>query len=224
MTAADAFSIVYLVNAVITLAAFLAVWRRRDSAGAEPLSVMLAAVALWGVCNAIEMHLQTADQRLRLTQVQYLGIVATAPSLFHAAMALSGLSHRLTRPVLLGVRGVPVLSSLLVAWTNPLHQWMWTAIVMPAGPLPFATYEYGPWFWVLVVQNYVLLGAATVALFYAMRTVSRDFRAAMAMIFVVILLPWAGNIVYNLKLGPWPGLDWMGLSLGGSGVLMAWVV
>jgi len=223
VTSADAFSLVYALNALIALAAFAAVWRRRDAPGAGPLLAMLLAVAWWGGCNAVEMHLVTVGARLRLAQVQYLGIVATAPSLFHLALALSGLRHRLTRPVLAAVWGIPVLS-LLVAWTNPWHQWMWTGVDMPAGALPFATYHYGWWFWVLVAHSYLLLAAATFALYRAIRVVSRDFRAAMLMIVVVILLPWAGNVAYNLKLGPWPGFDWMGLALGTSGVLLAWVV
>jgi PAS domain-containing protein len=39
-----------------------------------------------------------------------------------------------------------------------------------------------------------------------------------------MLLPWIGNAMYNLKLGPWPGLNWLTLSLGVSGALLAFVV
>jgi hypothetical protein len=41
---------------------------------------------------------------------------------------------------------------------------------------------------------------------------------------VVVALPWLGNAAYNLKLGPWPGLNWLTLSIGVSGSLLAWIV
>jgi N-terminal 7TM region of histidine kinase/PAS domain len=41
---------------------------------------------------------------------------------------------------------------------------------------------------------------------------------------VAVLLPWVGNVAYTLKLGPWPGLNWLTLSLGVSASLLAWIV
>lgn len=46
----------------------------------------------------------------------------------------------------------------------------------------------------------------------------------MAAVLMAVLLPWIGNAAYNAKLGPWPGLNWLTLSLGVSGCLLVWVV
>jgi PAS domain-containing protein len=77
---------------------------------------------------------------------------------------------------------------------------------------------------VLTAQNYLLMVAASAALLRGLRAVSRGFRTAMAVVLVATLLPWIGNAAYNLKLGPWPGLNWLTLSLGISGWLLVWVV
>ncbi len=95
---------------------------------------------------------------------------------------------------------------------------------MPAGELPFAIYEYGWAFWVLTAQHYLLMIAATVMLSQAIRRVGRHYRIGMAVVLVAVVLPWIGNAMYNLKLGPWPGLNWLTLSLGVSGSLLVWVV
>jgi PAS domain-containing protein len=116
------------------------------------------------------------------------------------------------------------LASLLLAWTNPWHHLIWTGIVLPAGPLPFALYRYGWWFWVLTAQHYLLMVAATYVLLRSMRTISHGFRTGMTLVLLAVVLPWVGNAAYNLKLGPWPGLNWLTLSLGISGWLLVWVV
>ena len=76
----------------------------------------------------------------------------------------------------------------------------------------------------LTTQNYILMVATTVILLWAIRRVGRHFRTAMIAVLIAVILPWIGNALYNAKLGPWPGLNWLTLSLGISGSLLVWVV
>jgi PAS domain-containing protein len=223
VTPAGAFSLVYVSAAAIALIAAGVMWTRREAAGATPLALMLVAAAFWALLDAIELQVSTVDGKRLASQIQYLGVVAAAPCFFHAAVALATRSRATSLPLLAAVWGIPLVS-LLMAWTNPWHGWMWTRIVLPQGVSPFTTYEYGWWFWVLTAQNYLLMIASTVILLRAIRRVSRGFRAAMAMVLLAVALPWVGNAMYNAKLGPWPGLNWLTLSLGISGWLLVWVV
>lgn len=224
MTAADRFSLVYLLAAVVGLVAFGVIWRRRAAPGGTPLALMLLSAAFWAICDAIELQVPTIAGKRLVSQFQYLGVICAAPFFFHAAMELSGRRARLrTRPVLAVVWAIP-LASLVFAWTNPWHRWLWAEILPPSGDSPFATYRYGWWFWVLTVQNYLLMIAAAMVLGRAIRRVGRHFRTGMALALVSMVLPWVGNAMYNLKLGPWPGLNWLTLSLGVSGALLAFVV
>ena len=223
MSQAVTFSLVYLGAAVIALAAVAVIWPRREAPGGTPLAVMLLAAAFWAICDAVELHVSTVDGKRLASQFQYIGVIAAAPCFFHAAMEFSGLGARLSNRLLVAVWAVP-LASLLFAWTNPWHRWLWTDILPPVGDSPFAFYQYGWWFWVLTAQNYVLMIAATVVLLGAIRRVGRHFRTGMAAVLVAVVLPWIGNAAYNAKLGPWPGLNWLTLSLGISGSLLVWVV
>ena len=223
MSPTSTFTLVYLLAAAIGLAAVATIWPRRKVPGGTPLARMLLAAAFWAICDAVELHVPTVDGKRLVSQVQYLGVIAAAPYFFHAAMELAGLRARLTPRVLLAVWGIP-LASLLFAWTNPWHHWLWTAIRPPSGDLPFARYEYGWWFWVLTAQNYALMVAATWVLLSAIRRMRPHYRTGMVALLVAAGLPWIGNAAYNAKLGPWPGLNWLTLSLGLSGSLLVWVV
>ena len=223
MPPAVTISLVYLLAAAIGLAAAAVIWPRRTAPGGTPLALLLLAAAFWAVCDAIELHVPTVEGKRLVSQFQYIGVIAAAPCFFHAARALSGRTARLTPSLLGAVWAVP-LASLVFAWTNPWHRWLWTGILLPLGDLPFATYQYDWWFWVLTVQNYLLMIAATALLLGAIRRVRRPFRTSMTAVLVAMILPWIGNAAYNLKLGPWPGLNWLTLSLGVSGSLLVWVV
>lgn len=223
MSPTAGFALVYVGAAAIALVASAIMWRRREAPAARAMASMLLGATLWAICDAIELYLPDASGKLFISQVQYLGVVSAAPFFFHAAMWLAGQGARLTRPVLAAVWGIPILT-LAFAWTNRWHSWVWTGIELPAGELPFSIYRYGWWFWVLTAQHYVLMVAATLVLLRSMRRVSRGFRAGMVLVLLAVVLPWIGNAAYNLKLGPWPGLNWLTLSLGISGWLLVWVV
>ncbi len=223
MSAADSVSLVYAAAAAFTVAVLAIVWPRRHAPGGGELACVLVAAAFWAACDAIELQVPTLDGKRFVAQLQYIGIVSAPPLFFHAARALSGHGVRLSRTLRAAVWAVPLLS-LVLAWTNHWHSWLWTGILPPAGDSPFAVYQYGWWLWVLVTHQYVLMVAATVVLLLGTRRVAQHFRPAMIVMVIAVLLPWIGNAAYTLRLGPWPGLNWLTLSLGVSCSLLAWVV
>ena len=216
-------TVAYTLSAAISVSAALAIFRRREVRGGRPLGMMLLAAAIWALCDAIELHLPTVEGRRFISQVQYLGVVSCAPFLLHAAMELARLESRLTRPVLILIWGIP-LTSLALAWTSSWHTLIWTSIEMPKDGSPFSTYNYGPWFWVLAAQHYVMTAVSTAILLSARRRVTHAFRTPMMAVVVAMAISWVGNILYIFKLGPWPGLNYLTMSLGLSGAVLAWAV
>src|SRR5262245_10135576 len=120
----------YSASALISLAAALAMMRRREVRGGRALGFMLFAAAIWAACDAIEVHLPTVEGRQFISQVQYFGVISCAPFFFHAAMELARLEGLITRPVLALVWGIPLIS-LGMAWTSDWHQLLWTSIELP---------------------------------------------------------------------------------------------
>lgn len=216
-------TLAYSFSALISVAAALAVVRRREVRGGRALGLMLLAAALWALCDAIEVHLPTVEGRRFISQIQYFGVVSCAPFFFHAALELARLERLLTKTVLVLVWGVPVIS-LVMAWTSEWHQMLWTSIELPKPGSTLSTYNYGWWFWVLAVQHYTLTLMSTVVLLAARRRVTRAFRAPMMAVVIAVAIAWVGNILYIFKLGPWPGLNYLTMSLGLSGAVLAWAV
>ena len=219
---AGTFSFVYLVAGLVAFGASAVVWTRRRAPGGVPLSWLLLAVSCWALADMFEVSAETADLRMRISQVQYLGVVSASPFFFMAARDLSGTTSRMGPWLTLGVWGVP-LTALLLAWTNSWHHAIWTSIELPPGGT-LALYHYGWFFWVLMSQHYLLNVMAAVLLIRSLSTVAHDFRQATAVVLLVIGVPWTANFIYVLKLGPWPGLDLVAISVGFSGGLLAWLV
>jgi PAS domain-containing protein len=217
-------SLLYLTSAGISLATVAAILRRRDARGARALAGMLMAAAVWAACDAIEVHLATVEGHRFISQIQYLGVVSAAPFFAEAALALGRLDAWLRRPLVrIAIWAVPIVS-LLMAWTSAWHEMLWTRIVLPEGDALFARFEYGWWFWILMGQHYLLMLAGAGVLLSARRRVSSPFRTPMLGVVVAVGIAWVGNAVYVFKLGPYPGLNWLTLSLGLSGALLAWLV
>jgi len=61
-------------------------------------------------------------------------------------------------------------------------------------------------------------------LLLARRRVTHAFRAPMMGVVIAMVISWIGNILYIFKLGPWPGLNYLTISLGLSGAVLAWAV
>lgn len=216
-------TVAYSISALISVAAALAVIRRREVRGGHALGYMLLAAAIWAACDAIEVHLETVDGRRLISQIQYLGVVSCAPFFFHAAMELARLERLLSRPALVAVWGIPLIT-LGMAWTSDWHQMLWTSIELPKPGTVLSTYNYGWWFWVLAAQHYILTLMSTVVLLSARRRVTRAFRAPMMAVVIAVAISWIGNCLYIFKLGPWPGLNYLTMSLGLSGAVLAWAV
>jgi PAS domain-containing protein len=214
--------VLYLISAAVATAAAVTVWRRGATAGARPLALMLAAAAFWALCDVIELYQSTADARRLVSQIQYFGVVSAAPLFLHAALGLSGRRAALGAGWLAAIWGIP-LATLAFVWTNPRHHWVWTAIHVPAGGHGPGIYEYGPWFWVLTLDHYVLSLIGIVILVRASGRVEAAFRLPILVAIPAIAAPWLGNIVYVFKLGPLPGVNWLAISIIGSGLVFAWL-
>lgn len=218
-----ALTVAYSVSALVSVAAAIAVIRRREVRGGRALGLLLLAAAWWAACDAVEVHLPTVGGRLLISQLQYFGVVSCAPFFFHAAMELARLEGLLTKPMLFAVWGIPAVT-LVMAWTSNWHQMLWTSIELPKPGSVLTTYNYGWWFWVLAAQHYVLTLVSTLVLLSARRRVTRAFRAPMMAVVIAVAISWVGNFLYIFKLGPWPGLNYLTMSLGLSGAVLAWAV
>lgn len=219
---AGLFSLVYLIAGLVAFGAAIAVWPRRHAPGGKPLAYLMFAVTWWALCDTFEIRATTIEARQLVSQIQYFGVVVASPLFFLAARELAGATAPMGLALRLATWGVPV-AALVMAWTNPWHHGIWSRIELQPGA-DLALYYYGWFFWVLMAQHYALNVAATIILVRSLSLVAHDFRQATAVVIVVVGVPWVANGISVFKLGPLPGFDLVGIAVGISGGLLAWLV
>jgi PAS domain S-box-containing protein len=157
-----------------------------------------------------------------LAKIQYLGIVMVPLGTLLLVLEYTGRDRLLTRRNVLWLAVVP-LTTLLLAWTNELHQLIWTdAEVVFQGGVYALKLKYGLFFWFHTVYDYVLLAFASVLL---MRFVILSPPLQRLQAFTMLagtLLPWLGNFLYLTKWNPFPQLDLTPFAYNLSGLVLLW--
>jgi PAS domain-containing protein len=217
----QALTLFYMCAAVGSVLTALILLRRRHAPGARWLIWMVLAAGFWALFDALELQANTPAGKRLVAQFQYLGIVSVSPLLLHAALELAHMRTRITGWLVPAVWAIPA-ATLLVAWTSHWHGWLWTSISIPDSRINVGVYQYGWWFWLFASHSYLLLMVGSGLLLSATRRVSGPFRLPLTAILIAVLLPWAGNTAYILKLGPVPGINWFSISILMSGGIFAW--
>lgn len=213
-------TLLYALAAVLAGIAGWLVWRR-GVAASRPLALMIFSSAFWSFCDILELNATQVATKRMVSQVQYLSGTCVAPLFLLTALALSHKQKYLNRAVQWAIWTIPA-ATLAFAWTSQWHSWLWTSVTIPNPVTRIAVYRYGWWFWVFVAHSWVLFLLGTLLILEAVRKVGASFRAAMMVVIAAVLLPWFGNLAYDLKLGPWIGVDWFSISLSISGIMLAW--
>ena len=217
------YAIALFVAAVISAAAALAAWRRRDAPGGLPLALLMAAVAEWSLAVALEAAAVGVSHKVFWSVVQYVGVVSSPVFLLMFALEFAQLDHWLTRRRQIALWVIPVVTFGMAA-TNGWHGLLWPSFTPSADPASnMLVYGHGPWFWIEVVYFYLLVGAAGAILVwtsYRFRDVHRQQALALLL---AVPLPWIASAVYVFELGPAGGYDFtpIGFALGGLTLLWA---
>ncbi len=183
------------------------VWRRRTTHGARALLILMMAAAVWSLLSAVHKAVPDLAVKLLVARIQYLGIVTVPPVLLVFVLQYCGEDRWVKGRNLLWLFVIPVLTLLLV-WSNDFHGFIWKSVELDgSGPSPIAVYHYGPLFWLWVTYSYLLLLVASVALVRAWRSSERFYRTQVVIMLVGIAAPWVSNVIYLLRISPWPRID-----------------
>jgi PAS domain S-box-containing protein len=177
------------------------VWRRRGDALAVSLLVMLLAALEWSVAYALELSAGDVARRQFWGDVKYVGICLLTPAWLAFVFHYLGRARWPTRLVgaLLAVEPLAVLVLLANDATHDLVRFY-----TPEGG---RVAEAGPLFWAHLVYTDLLLWVGTAVFVIASLRLSRLYRRQAAIVFVSVLLPWAVNLLFNLRVGPFGAVD-----------------
>ena len=199
------------------------IFRNRKAPGSQALSILILGASIWSLSYAFELLASSLTYKLFWERVEFFGIVVIPLAWFTFVAQYLGyppwMKRILQHRFLLGV--IPVITLMLV-WTNDLHNLLWTRVEMePLGPLVMLDFTRGPWFWVLMIYSYTLLLMGSVMLVTSLFGIVRLQRWQILLALMAILLPWLGNILYITGISPEHFLDWTAFLFLISGVLFS---
>jgi PAS domain S-box-containing protein len=184
-----------------------AVREHRGRPGVDWFLGVFAAQATW--CLSYGVGLLVADPTLRgaLEATTWLGIVWTGIAFLGFALEYTGRSDVVRSRLFATVVGFGLLSTALLA-TNPLHGAFWTGFgIDPAFGVATVSYAFGPWAYLVVAVETVLVASAVFLLVDTLLSYGPLYRRESAAVALSSLPPGFALVAWTLELGPVPQLQ-----------------
>ncbi|HSV95821.1 MAG TPA: histidine kinase N-terminal 7TM domain-containing protein [Spirochaetota bacterium] len=216
--------LIHAVPALLAVALAVRAWRRRDVRGNSYMALLMAAVCLWAVTEAM-VHMVPDSRHMQFwSVVSYLGSQTTPVFFFLFVLSFTWLEARVGRLWRYALFIVPMLSIALAA-TNHLHGLVWSSIT-PTETAYGTTgvFGHGPWFFFQIAYSYLLILMAIVMLARAAVRLNHLYSMQTRLLLLGSLAPFAGNIVYVAGFSPVPGLDITPAAFSVTGLILSLAV
>ena len=212
------YTLAMLFTMLMSIIMVYMLWKRRNSKGAFILLLLELAVIEWAITGTFKAASITPEGKLFWVAWTYPGVTATPPLFFLFALSFCNMERFINQRNIILLFIIPLITVIL-GFTNPYHNLIWTGVqIQPANFT--STFQYGPWFWVLVVYVYIMLSSGVLLIFYALTQYSHYYRHQLILIALAALAPFAGNVLYVFQLSPIKGVDWTPVATGISGFLL----
>ncbi|MBN1286799.1 MAG: hypothetical protein JXB47_15475, partial [Anaerolineae bacterium] len=193
--------------------------KRAGAPGAAAFSITMLTLSV--LCFGYVGSLLVSDLpvNLLLLKLRYIGLHILPVAWL--CFALSYTDRQIRRRYILVLLVIPVLT-ILIAWTNEWHGWLWQEITIrqDGSGLWDVFAQRGPWFRVANWYGYILLFAATAILLRAFLKQGYIMYKGqtMALLFGV-LFPWFGNVLF---VAGFTTLDWLPVTFTIGAMSLFW--
>lgn len=180
--------------------------RRWNAPGAKPFFALGLLAAAWALIELGAQLATSPDTQLFFDKLSYISAYVPLFALFLALDYRSELGG-LSRTRLAALLAIPTLT-LLFAITNEYHHLIWTSwATNRLGDIRLLHVNYGPWFWVFEIYATASSLGGAVLLARTLWGSTKVQSSQAVLIASGFAITWIANTAYNLKVGPWPGLD-----------------
>jgi diguanylate cyclase (GGDEF)-like protein len=179
----------YALSALLCAFLGVASWRRRRlTPAAGSLSVVMAGLTWWSLCDVAAVLFPADDPTRTVMLLLYPGAAAVVAGFFCLCRALADRDWRPSRRLLLLLLVEPLIISV-AGVTNPLHH-----LVLQAVP-GSAEAGFGPIFWLHSAYSYVLLGSGLLRVLRQRRHAAALHARQLTTVLVAAVLPTVGNLL-----------------------------
>lgn len=212
-------SAVYLVLSLISIAMATLLSGKKNVPGTGPLMWCYIGLFIWAFSYVFESAALNIHEKLVWSQIAYLGTVSTPVFLFAFSQQYSS-RIIIKKRSHWGIAFIIPFLTLLFAWTNEKHHWVWSDIQI-GETNNLAIYSHGFWFWIFFIFAYIFLLTSLVILLQAAFKLRKVYRSQAILIISACLMIMVGNILYLIPSNPIPGMEWTLVGLIFSSLILA---
>lgn len=198
-----------------------AYYYRRRKSGVTAYVALVIAITFYTFGYLMEILSGSLAGVLFWLRVEYLGVSFFAALWLVMVLQYTGYDRWLTKPALVAVFIVPVIT-LGLHYTNAAHHLFYRDVsVVQQGQFSIAQLTKGVWYWVHISNLYLALLLGNVLLATLLRGAAGRQQRQTLSIMIGSLLPLVGNLLYLLGLSP-QGMDFGPVMIAFSTPLYAW--
>ncbi|MFB6184426.1 MAG: histidine kinase N-terminal 7TM domain-containing protein [Haloarculaceae archaeon] len=216
------YTVPLLATAAVALAVVVPVWRTRTRRGSTFLAAFLLSGSVLCLAHALRFASTTLGAKLVWHDAVFLGATAAPASLFLLVAEITGHQQWVRRRRIVALVTIEGLLNLGV-WLHPYHGLLRTdPKLVPTGGYVTMTFGLGPYYYVVVAVQYVLLLATTYwlveELWQAHASGDGTHVRQVALVTLAMAFPWAGNVLFVTG---GSDLDLTPFGVAATGVLVA---
>ncbi len=199
-------------------------FRRRSVSGSVLFSLLMFAGAVVSIFYYFEITPSEMGFKILALKLEYFGIATITLFWFLLAAHYCGL-RELLKPKFVTLLSIIPAATIVFAWTNPLHHFLWAEInTYEMWGLLLLNNTYGFWFWVHIIYTYSIFILGSILFIRFAVTTNSLYRSQVIAFLIAAVFPWAGNIIFTFRLFSFSPLDTTPISFAISGIALWWAI
>lgn len=211
--------ILFLATGVNLVVAVIA-WQKRDGPVGLFFALGMTSLAFWTLASALDYASVPVALKVMFARFQYIGYNSALAFFVMTVIAFTGKSHWLKSRRIVALVWFLPLSSILLAWTNDWHGWLWSGFTSSPNGNNVLIYHHGPAFIWTAVAGYLAIVFIFANLLLAIRNGTPLQKRQSRWLLFALLIPVGGNILYLLNIEGLEGIDWTSVFFTLTGILM----
>jgi len=209
-----------ILATILSIIVLVMGWTRRRIHGGVFFIGFNAALVIWLIGSTAETIATAQSEKIFWSQFCYIGFVQAIPFLF--LFTISYVQQK-KQPwhLIVALFIIPFLT-LVIAWTNALHGWLWPGYSAGSADYNVLIYHHGFWFWIHTAYLYLLLFTGIVIVLKYYVTSSHSVRRQLLILFLSALFPMLTGTAYAIGYVPIEGLDITPTGLVFTGAILVW--
>jgi PAS domain S-box-containing protein len=210
-----------IVPVIVSLLLTFEASKARYAPKGRLFALLMLAVAIWSAAYGFELASTTKKAMLFWLKIEYIAIPYISLLMLLVIIQFSGLTNRLKIQHIWYLLIIPVITMIL-SITHEYHHWYYKGVTVDLNAkMPLLNLNPGPWYYVHVINSYLLVLYGVVVLIQKLYYQRSLFRNQLLFMLIAVLIPLLTFTIYFAGLMPVKNIDPTPFAFALSGVAMS---